>query len=162
MKHCKGLRIFYFMDKYRLLIVFLFALQSCQLIVLETKSTTKNAFIANRNSPEGILNLYLMQLDSNDAYSATFLKTDTLGRYLFPSLQYEMLYNSYRLGRQIGGLPITRVKYDTISAENIILDVEFDYIRNVKFLTSKIDNKWYIAEISSRKTYNFESNQKPK
>lgn len=143
------------MNKYRLLVVFLLALQSCQLIVLESKSTTKNIFIANRNSPQGILNLYLMQLDSNDAYSATFLKTDTSGRYLSPLLQYELLYNSYRLGRQIGGLPITRIKYDTISTEKVILDVEFDYIRNVKFLTCKIHNKWYIAEISSRKTYHY-------
>ena len=137
------------------MIVLLVALQSCQLIVLETKTTTKNVFIANRNSPQGILNLYLLQLDSNDAYSATFLKTDSLGQYLSPSLQYELLFNSYRLGRQIARLPITRLKYDTITAENIILDVEFDYIRNVKFLTSKINNKWYIAEISSRKTYSY-------
>lgn len=138
-----------------MIMVLFVTLQSCQLIVLETKSTITNTFIANRNSPQGILNLFLMQLDSNDAYSATFLKTDSLGRYLFPAQQYELLYNSFRIGRQISGMPITKLRYDTISTDTIILDVEFDYIRNVKFLTSKIDDKWYIAEINSRKTHNY-------
>lgn len=143
------------MAKLRVLLVLLVVLQSCQLIVLETTTTKTHTFIANRNSAQGILNLFLLQLDSNDAYSATFLKTDTLGRLLFPSQQYELLYNSYRIGRQISGMPITKLKYDTLSSNSIILDVEFDYIRNVRFLTSKINDKWYIAEISSRKTYNY-------
>lgn len=143
------------MNKLRMLLVILVALQSCQLIVMETKTTTKNSFIANRNSPVGILNLFLLQLDSNDAYSATFLKTDSLGRFLYPAQQFELLFTSYRIGRQVSGMPITRLSYDTISTDSIILDVEFDYMRNVIFLTSKINNQWYIAEISSRKTYNY-------
>ncbi len=138
-----------------MLLVLLVALQSCQLIVMETKTTTKNSFIANRNSPVGILNLFLLQLDSNDAYSATFLKSDSLGEFLYPAQQYELLYSSFRTGRQIGGMPITKLKYDTISKNSIIIDVEFDYIRNIRFLTSKINDQWYIAEISSRKTYDF-------
>lgn len=143
------------MSRIKLLIVLLVSLQSCQLIVLEEKTTTRNIFVANRNSPRELLNLFLMQLDSNDAYSATFLKSDTLGRYLLPSQQFELLFSSYRLGRQIGGMPITRIKFDTVSNDTVILDVEFDYIRNVKFITSKINNQWYIAEISSSKTHNF-------
>lgn len=143
------------MDRIKLIfvLVVIITIPSCQLVVVENKTVQKNVFIANRQSPLGVLNLYLMQLDSNDVYSATFLKTDSLGNYLLPIQQYELLFPTHKFARQIARMPITKLKYDTLSADTIILDIEFDYIRNVKFLTSKINNKWYIAEISSKKTY---------
>ncbi len=132
-------------------LVFVVILQSCQLIVIESKEVKKHKIIANRQSPLGVLNLFLMQLDSNDLYTATFFKTDESGRKLLPLEQYEMLYSTYRLSRQISQLPITKMKIDTIHENTMLIKVEFDYIRQVDFLTSKIDSVWYIAELSSKK-----------
>jgi hypothetical protein len=139
------------MRRIKLLLVILMALQSCQLIILEPKKQHKKIFIANQQSARGILNLFLLQLDSNDVYSAIFLRTDTLGKKVLPSKQYETYYDAFRLQRQINNLPITFVKADTLTEDSIIIRVEFDYIRNVEFLASKIDNYWYIADMRSWK-----------
>lgn len=139
------------MKKVSLFLVLTVTLQSCQLIVIESKETNQEKIIANRQSPMGVLNLFLMQLDSNDLYTATFFKTDESGRKLLPYEQYEMLYSTYRLSRQIAQLPITNLKIDTIRENTMLLKVEFDYIRQVDFLTSKIDSIWYIAELESKK-----------
>lgn len=127
------------------------ALQSCQLIILEPKKQNKKVFIANHQSARGILNLFLLQLDSNDVYSAIFLRTDTLGKKVIPSKQYDTYYDAFRLQRQINNLPITLVKTDTLSEDSIIFRVEFDYIRNVEFLASRVDSLWFITNLKSWK-----------
>jgi hypothetical protein len=139
------------MRQIRVLILFLVALQSCQLIILEPKKQQKVVFVANQQSAKGILNLFLLQLDSNDIYTAIFLRTDSLGNKVLPANQYESYYDAFRLQRQLTGLPITYIKSDTLSEDSILMQVEFDYIRNVKFLTSKVDNLWYIADLKSWK-----------
>jgi hypothetical protein len=140
------------MKQVKYFIVLMVILQSCQLIIIEPKKTVKTNFIANQKSANGILNLFLLQLDSNDVYSAAFLQTDTSGKKELPAQQYESLFDLYRLQRQIGNLPITNLKADTLSKDSIMLYVEFDYIRNVEFLTSKIDSIWCIADKRSWKT----------
>jgi hypothetical protein len=139
------------MNKYKLLIVFVLALQSCQLIVLSPDKTIKNKFIANQNSAEGVFNLFLLQLDSNDVYAAAFLRTDSTGQKRLPIWQYESIFELSRLQRQINNLPITRIKFDTLNRNSILLYVEFDYLREVEFLASKIDSTWYISNKKSWK-----------
>ncbi|OGU56078.1 MAG: hypothetical protein A2X64_05300 [Ignavibacteria bacterium GWF2_33_9] len=139
------------MKKINYLILFVFLLQSCQLIVLNPDKQKKVVYIANQNSALGILNLYLLQLDSNDVYSAIFLRTDSLGNRITPAMQYEDYYDVFRLQRQISGLPITQIITDTLSQESIVMNVEFDYIRKVEFLATKLDDKWYISDLRSWK-----------
>jgi hypothetical protein len=139
------------MRRIKLLLIFILALQSCQLIYLEPKKQTKKVFIANQKSARGILNLFLMQIDSNDVYSAIFLRTDTTGKKVIPSKQYDSYYDAFRLQRQINNLPITFFKADTLSEDSILIRVEFDYIRNVEFLASRVDSLWYIADLKSWK-----------
>ena len=126
-------------------------LQSCQLIVLKPDKQKKVVYIANQNSAKGILNLFLLQLDSNDVYSAIFLRTDTAGNKILPAQQYDDYYNAFRLQRQITGLPITQIISDTLNHDSIVMNVEFDYIRNVKFLATKVDDLWYISDLKSWK-----------
>lgn len=139
------------MNKYKLLIVFIFALQSCQLITIAPDKSIKNKFIANQNSAEGVINLFLLQLDNNNVYAAAFLRTDTTGAKRLPTWQYESIFDLNRLQRQINNLPITRIKYDTLNHNSILLFVEFDYLREVEFLASKIDSTWYISNKRSWK-----------
>lgn len=139
------------MRKIRLLLVLLLVLQSCQLIILEPKKHNKRVFIADQQSAIGILNLFLIQIDSNDVYSAIFLETDSLGKKMLPSNQFESYCEAARLQRQINNLPITNLKADTLSEDSIIFRVEFDYIRNVEFLATKLNKLWYIADLKSWK-----------
>lgn len=139
------------MKKIRLLLLLILALQSCQLIYLEPKKQKTVVFIANQQSAKGILNLFLLQMDSNDVYSAIFLRTDSLGNKITPAKQYESYYDAFRLQRQINKLPITYIKSDTLTEDSILMQVEFDYIRNVKFLASKVDSLWYISDLRSWK-----------
>ena len=133
------------MKKVYILIAFSITLQSCQLIVLQPKEKVQKVIIANQSAPLYVLNLYLMNLDSNKIYEALFFQTDTLGQKLLPFQQWETYDGTSRLQRQIRFRPITNIKYDTLSENQVLMNVEFDYIRKAIFLASKIDTQWYIS-----------------
>jgi hypothetical protein len=133
------------MKKVYILIAFSITMQSCQLIVLQPKDKVQRVIIANQSAPQYVLNLYLMNLDSNKIYEALFIQTDTLGQKILPVQQWETFDGVSRLQRQIGLKPITNIRYDTLSENQILMNVEFDYIRKAIFLASKIDTQWYIS-----------------
>ncbi|HOV91523.1 MAG TPA: hypothetical protein PLC04_00355 [Candidatus Kapabacteria bacterium] len=133
------------MKKIYILIAFSITFQSCQLIVIQPKNKVKTVIIANQAAPQYVLNLYLMNLDSNKVYEALFLQSDTLGRKLLPIQQWETYDDVSRLQRQIGLKPITAIKFDTLSDNLVLMNVEFDYIRKALFLASKIDTSWFIS-----------------
>ncbi|MCE5304391.1 MAG: hypothetical protein ABFD00_02250 [Chloroherpetonaceae bacterium] len=128
-----------------ILIAFSITLQSCQLIVIEPKNKVKAIVVANQTAPLYVLNLYLLNLDSNKVYEALFIQSDTLGEKMLPIQQWETFDDVSRLQRQIMLKPITAIKLDTISENQIMMNVEFDYIRKAVFLASKIDTLWYIS-----------------
>lgn len=139
------------MKRIYILIAFSITLQSCQLIVIEPKNKVQTVIIANQSAPQYVLNLYLLNLDSNKIYEALFIQSDTLGQKILPAQQWETFDGVSRLRRQLGMKPITAIKFDTLSENQVLIDVEFDYIRKAIFLASKIDTLWYISCKSSWK-----------
>jgi len=139
------------MKRIYILIAFSITLQSCQLIVIEPKNKVQTVVIANQSAPQYVLNLYLLNLDSNKIYEALFIQSDTLGQKILPAQQWETFDGVSRLRRQLGMKPITAIKFDTLSENQVLMDVEFDYIRKAIFLASKIDTLWYISCKSSWK-----------
>lgn len=139
------------MKRIYILIAFSITLQSCQLIVIEPKNKVQTVVIANQSAPQYVLNLYLLNLDSNKIYEALFIQSDTLGQKILPAQQWETFDAVSRLRRQLGMKPITAIKFDTLSENQVLIDVEFDYIRKAIFLASKIDTLWYISCKSSWK-----------
>lgn len=139
------------MKRIYILIAFSITLQSCQLIVIEPKNKVQTVVIANQSAPQYVLNLYLLNLDSNKIYEALFIQSDTLGQKILPAQQWETFDGVSRLRRQLGMKPITAITFDTLSENQVLMDVEFDYIRKAIFLASKIDTLWYISCKSSWK-----------
>lgn len=119
-------------------------LTSCQMIIIEPKKQPKKIEI-NQKTPLGAVYLFKAELDSNDISAAAQILANPNGNNYLPVDEYEMYPDLSRIARLISKRPVTLVKTDTLNSNSLIVKVEFDYLRNISFTTSKIRESWFIV-----------------
>jgi len=128
-----------------LLITTLFAINSCELIVIGKKPGEQKPTHYNRYTPTGSVVLFKTELDSNNVPAATDILASKDGKKLLALSRYEIEYEIERVRRVISKRTITNIIKDTISPHNIKVTLELDYYRYVSFNTSEINKLWYIT-----------------
>lgn len=121
-------------------------LVSCELIVIGEKQPIKREVINyNQESALGTVFLFKTELDSNNVPAATRLLASPEGTLYLALEQYDNYFEVERVKRLLSAKPVTQYKSDTISNEKQVLDVQFDYLTNFRFETTKINDNWYIV-----------------
>ncbi len=116
----------------------------CELIVIGSKA--KPVVAIDRTSPVGTVYLFKTELDSNNVAAATEILARPNGTEYLALEQYELYNEVARIGRIIRDLPVTDVKTDSLKPDLYRVNIEFDYIRPMKFSTLLINNDWYIVQ----------------
>lgn len=132
------------MTKAILITMLAISLTSCELIVIGTKKREPVIDIA-QTSAIGAVYLFKTELDSNNVPAATQVLARPDGSYYLAIEQYYQYFEIARIGRLLRQEPITRLKADTLSEDNVKVSVEFNYLKNFTFTTSRIDSNWYIV-----------------
>jgi hypothetical protein len=117
-------------------------LGGCELFVIGTKK--EPVVEVNQNSALGAIYLFKAELDSNNIRAATEVFANPNGKPILAIEKYEMFDELDRIRRLIGSKPITLVETDSLSLSTLRVNMEFDYLRTVKFTTAKISDNWYI------------------
>jgi hypothetical protein len=131
------------MKKIAIIIIVIFTLTACELFEIGTKKAS--VIPIDQISPVGVVKLLKIKLDSNKIPDAVALMMKNDGSQYLAIEKVELFEDLKRLGRNIAGRKITRHRTDTLAADYCIVNMEFDYIRNYKFSTKLISDKWYIA-----------------
>lgn len=120
-------------------------LSSCEIITIGTPNAPKSEVIDHdQTSALGAVFLFKTELDSNNVPAATQILADSSGELLLAIDKYERYFEIARIKRKISMKPITKLQRDTLNADLFRYNVEFDYLTNVIFTTSKIKDYWYI------------------
>jgi hypothetical protein len=114
----------------------------CELFVIGTKK--EPVVEVNQNSALGAVYLFKAELDSNNIRAATEIFANPGGQPILAIDKYEMFDELDRIRRLIGDKPITLVETDSLSLSTLEVNIEFDYLRTLKFTTAKISDNWYI------------------
>jgi len=130
------------------LFVLCLVLNSCAIIDISEKKQAPPTIHYTQESPVGVVHLFMLELDSNNAKGAVVLLANPNGEVLSAERKIELYPEMQRLKRILKFEPITLVKSDTINTERISVLMEIDYYKNYKFTTQKINNMWYITEYS--------------
>lgn len=129
-------------------IIFSVLLTGCELIVIGNPSTGPKVVEINQESPVGAVYLFKAELDSNNIPAASQILANPNGNYYLAYEKYEMYYDIKRLHRIISNKPITSVNIDTLSNNNRTYRFVFDYLETMSFTTKKINDEWYVVNIS--------------
>lgn len=138
---------FYFKEKLKkgiILILLISSLTGCELWVIGGGPREK-VIEVNQNTSIGAVYLFKAELDSNNVRGATEVLAQPTGSFYLAIEKYELYEEMERLARIIGQKQITNFKTDTLSETNHKITVNFDYITEVSFTTSKISDNWYIT-----------------
>ncbi|MFH1052376.1 MAG: hypothetical protein V1779_15755 [bacterium] len=127
-----------------LIFILLMVLSGCELWVIGGGPREKVIEI-NQQSSIGVVYLFKAELDSNNVKGATEVLAMPSGGFFLAIEKYELFEEMERLARIIGQKTITDFKTDTLSETNHKIIVNFDYITEVSFTTSKISDNWYIT-----------------
>lgn len=140
---------------HKLLIIITLALffNSCELIVIGTKSTGPKIVKIDQNSSLGAVYLFKTELDSNNTLAASQILANSNGNKYLAIDKYNKIYEIKRIKRIISNKPITAVSTDTISQSNKTYNIVFDYLEILTFETQRINNKWFITNISNWKEF---------
>ncbi len=132
---------------YILSLCFLF-LYGCEIFTVSGKRISKPQIEANQKSPIGTVYLFKSELDSNNVPAAIRLMLRPSG-YPYLALEKLELYDELsRIRRIINNKPITDFQSDSLSENSFKLNIEFDYLKTITFVTSKFDENWYIVSLS--------------
>ncbi len=136
------------MNRKLVVIIFTVLLNSCELIVIGTKTTpqVKEFVDYNQKTPLGTIYLFKAELDSNNISAASELLAASDGRFLAYQ-RYEKFDEVSRFKRMMSLKEITDVEGDKISENLYKYKLEFDYRRTVTFVTNKISNNWFITDM---------------
>jgi len=132
------------LKKVPVLIFLILALSGCELWVIGGGPREK-VIEVNQQSSIGAVYLFKAELDSNNVRGATEILAQPTGSFYLAIEKYELYEEMERLARIIGQKTITNFKTDTVSETNHKITVNFDYITEVSFTTSKISDHWYIT-----------------
>lgn len=130
------------------IILFCLILNACALIDLSEEKKEAPPVHYTQDSPEGVVHLFMLELDSNNAKGAVVLLAKPNGDIYNAEKKLELYPEMQRLKRILKFQPVTLVKSDTISADVISVLMEIDYYKNYNFITKKINSQWYITEYS--------------
>ena len=123
-----------------------FVFTSCEIITIGTPNAPKKEVInVNQQSPLGAVYLFKTELDSNNVPAAAQILADSSGNLLLAIEKYERYFDVDRMKRKIGQKLITKIVRDSLAENDYRYNVEFDYLTNVTFTTSKIRDEWYIT-----------------
>ncbi|MFN5309316.1 MAG: hypothetical protein ACK5C0_07660 [Candidatus Kapaibacterium sp.] len=131
--------------KYIFAIVFILLFSGCEVFVFGTKRTYEPE--PTRETSVGTVYLFKAELDSINARAAAGLLVRPTGDPILALERYEMEDDIARMGRILYGMPITRVKTDTLTANSHRLLCEFNYMKNISFSAIRIRNKWFITDV---------------
>ncbi len=131
------------MKKIVIIITAVLLLTACE--VFEIGSKQKPVIILDQTTPTGTVMLFKIKLDSNKISDAAALMLKNSGEPYLAIEKVELFEDLKRLGRIIAGRKITRHYTDTLAADFRVVNMEFDYIRNYKFNTKLINDKWFIT-----------------
>ncbi len=129
-------------------------LTSCELFVIRSPKTPRlNNVDISQNSALGAVYLFKTELDSNNKQAAASVLAQNDGKKYLALQRYEMLPEISRIKRIIGNLPVTNVKADTLSDTKYKFKVQFDYINEITFVSTKIKDEWYIISYNEDVTF---------
>lgn len=134
----------------RLLLLITFVtmgLSSCELIVIGSPS--KPVVNIDQNTPIGAVLLFKTELDSSNVPAATQILAKKTGVKYLAFEKYELYYEIARIGRIISQKSITKISKDSLSQSNYRVNMELEYLRDVRFDTRMINDQWYITEYES-------------
>ena len=131
------------MRKVTIIIIALLTLTACELFEIGTKKAP--VIPIDQTSPVGAVKLLKIKLDSNKIQDAAALMMKNDGSQYLAVEKVEIFEDLKRLARNIAGRKITRHITDTLAADYCFVNMEFDYIRNYKFSTKQINDKWFIT-----------------
>ncbi len=129
--------------KRAIIIIAILTLTACELFQIGTKTAAVIAI--DQTSPIGTVMLFKIKLDSNKIQDAVALMRKNSGGQYLAIEKVELFEELKRLNRNIAKRKITRNYTDTLSADFCVVNMEFDYIRNYKFNTQLISDKWFIT-----------------
>jgi hypothetical protein len=115
----------------------------CELITIGSKRP--QPIIIDQSSPVGAIYLFKTELDSNNIPAATQILANPNGRVLLAFEKYELYDEVARIGRMIASKPITQVKSDSLSPQSYRISMEFSYLKQIAFTTTRINDYWYIV-----------------
>jgi hypothetical protein len=131
------------MKKTAIIIIAILTLTACE--IFEIGSKQKPVIILDQTTPVGTVMLFKIKLDSNKISDAAAVMRKNSGEPYLAIEKVELFEDLKRLGRIIAGRKITRHYTDTLTADFRVVNMEFDYIRNYKFNTRLIGDKWYVT-----------------
>jgi hypothetical protein len=123
----------------------------CELIDISKKITTRHINLT-QDTPEGLVYLFMAEIDSSNSRGATALICGNDGKSILAIDKYEMYEEIERLKRSVTFNPVTKMRFDTLSDKKMKVRMEIDYFKNYSFIAEKLDSTWFISG------YNFSSN----
>lgn len=131
-----------------ILSIFCLIFYGCEVFTIGGKKITKTQIEANQKSPIGTVYLFKTELDSNNVPAAIRLMLRPSG-YPYLALEKLELYDELsRIRRIINNKPITDFKSDSLNENSYKLNIEFDYLKTITFITTKFDESWYIVSLT--------------
>ena len=131
------------MKKLSILIAAILTLTACEVFEIGKKSAP--VIPLDQTSPVGTVMLFKIKLDSNKISDASALMRKNTGTEYLAIEKVDLFEDLNRLSRLIGKRKITRQYTDTLAPDFCVVNMEFDYIRNYKFNTKKIEDKWFVT-----------------
>lgn len=122
-------------------------LASCELIVLKETTPQKIAIPSDQNSPQGVVYVFKTEIDSANVQGAMKVMASDDERPLLAVEKLELQEEIARLGRMIAKKDITLMHVDTLSPVRQRLRTEFGYLRELTFVTVRVDSLWYISKV---------------
>lgn len=120
----------------------------CEIFTIGGQRISKPQIEANQKSPIGTIFLFKAELDSNNVPAAIRLMLRPSG-YPYLALEKLELYDELsRIRRIINNKPITDFKTDSLNESSYKLNIEFDYLKTITFVTTKFDESWYIVSLT--------------
>lgn len=136
------------MKKFYILTFCCILFYGCEVFTIGGKRIVKTQIEANQKSPIGTVYLFKSELDSNNVPAAIRLMLRPSG-YPYLALEKLELYDELsRIRRIINNKPITDFRSDSLTENSFKLNIEFDYLKTITFVTSKFDENWYIVSLT--------------
>lgn len=116
----------------------------CELIDI-SKHSVRTHIDLTQDTPEGVVCLFLAELDSNNYKGASVLLLPENGSVPTATQRVANYPEMQRLGRLLRKSPVTMVSLDTIAENKLRVWVEIDSYKNYSFTTERVNKLWFIT-----------------
>ncbi|MGE5480418.1 MAG: hypothetical protein ACM3U1_08335 [Chloroflexota bacterium] len=117
---------------------------ACQPIVIGTPRKAVQLPDYDQSTAAGAVYLFKTELDSNNIAGAAGLVAKP-GRKYLAAETLELYPKIARIKRQFGERSISALFVDTLSNDQFKIIIEFEDARKMDFLTSRIEDQWFIV-----------------